>query len=288
MLIGLYLPIVQLVPLMFLMVPLMIMALKLETVRFWVHYFAVMLIIYLLMGMLAGPLAVISLLFVIPAFAMAQVYKRKQPARTAVTAGIIGMIGVMLIALLLTSAGGINVMKEFGQFMKESVQTFPTLTQGLLTEAYLEEYVSLVVRMLPMLIITMAVFYAFVTHAAVRFLLRKSDQSIPRLRPIREWRLPKSLVWYYLIALVLQMVFRNADKDTLIFTVLVNLIPLLMFAFAIQAIGFLFYWAHVKGWGKLLPIAGIVLFVLVPPLHTVYSLFGVFDVAFPLRDRLQK
>ena len=66
--------------------------------------------------------------------------------------------------------------------------------------------------------------------------------------------------------------------------ILWNLIPLLTFAFAVQAISFLFYVVHVKNWNRALPLIGIALAFVMPG---IVSLLGVFDVAFDLRRRLR-
>jgi uncharacterized protein YybS (DUF2232 family) len=97
--------------------------------------------------------------------------------------------------------------------------------------------------------------------------------------------LPKSFIWIYVIALVLEM-FAKDTKST-VFTLVLNLLPLLSTAFAIQAIAFLFFVAHAKGWNKVLPILGIVLLLVFPPAFFLLSLLGVFDVAFPVRDRIK-
>ncbi|WP_166245837.1 DUF2232 domain-containing protein [Paenibacillus turpanensis] len=292
MLLGVYIPLLQFIPLALLMVPTVILAVKLETIRFWVHYFVVMIVLYLLLGVYAGPLAVVSLLFIVPSYIMGRMYKRNQPARSVITTGIVSIIGVSLLALLLTSAGGINITKEFANFMHEGIQTFPNLMKTMLTEQqlneYVDQYVTVTVRMLPFLIIIGATVYSFLTHGVVRLLQRRSNPDFPKLQPLREWRLPKSIVWYYLIALFLELIFRNADTSSLMFTILVNLIPLLMLAFAVQAIGFVFFAAHVKGWGRLLPIGSIILLLIAPFLMTIYSILGVFDVVMPLRERMQK
>jgi uncharacterized protein YybS (DUF2232 family) len=126
-----------------------------------------------------------------------------------------------------------------------------------------------------------------VSHGISRWLLNKTGEGIPGLRPMREWMLQKSLVWIYLVVFVLDL-FVNPASISLISTLLMNAMPLLMLAFAIQAICFLFFVAHTNKWKPILPIVAIILVCFMPPLFIVYSLLGVFDVAFPIRERFKK
>ena len=133
--------------------------------------------------------------------------------------------------------------------------------------------------MIPASMFGYALFVAVITHWLGRLLLQRSEEALPSFPPVHEWMLPKSLVWYYAIAMLLNFLFRF-EQGTLLYTVLVNLIPVLTFVFAVQAIAFLFYITHVKKWNKALPVIGILTFPLTSP---YLSILGVFDVGFGLR-----
>jgi uncharacterized protein YybS (DUF2232 family) len=141
------------------------------------------------------------------------------------------------------------------------------------------------VQMLPYFLILFSCYYAIVTYWISRKLLTGMGEQLPRLAPMKSWMLPRSLVWYYFIALLLDLVVTKSP-DSAIATVLANLIPILMIAFSIQAIGFLFFMIEHRRWSKGWPIAGMVLMVIFPPIQYILSFLGVFDVAFQLRKRI--
>lgn len=67
--------------------------------------------------------------------------------------------------------------------------------------------------------------------------------------------------------------------------ILYNIVPILTFAFCVQAVSFLFFITDVKGWNRSIPIIGIVASLFLPSL---ISLLGLFDIMFELRKKFQK
>ncbi|MFB6365807.1 DUF2232 domain-containing protein [Paenibacillus elgii] len=286
LLLSIFLPPLSLITAALLMVPVLIMYVKLGTRRFLVHYIVSLAIVYFVASLLAGWLGAllvsVSIFFLPPVIQMGNLYKKRAAARTVLTAGTLTLLGELLLTLVVCSMFGLNPIGSMKRFMIESMQTLPVQVQGMMAIDK-DVLVQLMVQMLPLYMIGFSLFYAVISHWLARKVLVRSGESIPAFRPVKDWMLPKSFVWLYLLALILEMFVK--DSRSMIFTVLLNLLPLLMAAFAIQAIAFLFFFAHVKRWNKTLPIMGIFL-LLLPPAYFMFSLLGVFDVAFPIRDRM--
>lgn len=270
----------------FLLVPVLMLYVKTSTKRFVVSYVLSLFVVFILTQWLGLYLVTIALFILPPVLVMGNLYKRKAPARSVLTAGIVTILAESLLGLVLGFALGLDPVSKFKQFMIDSIATMPQSIQEILPKDQ-DWYVSFIVQVIPLYLIFMALFLTFVTHGVTRWFLNKSGEGIPGLRPMREWMLPKSLVWIYLIAFVLEL-FTKPDSSSLISTLLMNAMPLLMLVFAIQAIGFLFYVAHANKWKPILPVVAIILLVIISPLFFVYSLLGVFDVAFPIRERFKK
>lgn len=109
---------------------------------------------------------------------------------------------------------------------------------------------------------------------------------LPSFPPIRDWKMPRSFVWYYLIALFADMLVPK-ETGSFMATAIVNLVPLFMVAFAVQGISFLFFLGYIKRkmW---IPWTGVAVVIFISPLFSAFSLLGVFDTAFPIRDRFRK
>lgn len=270
----------------FLMIPVLLLYVKSSTKRFALLYVLSLLIVYLLTGLHGMFLLSVSLFFLPPVLVMGNLYKRKAAARTVLTAGTVTLLAESLLSLVIGYTLGFDPIAKFKLFMTDYVTTMPTALRELLPKDQ-DWYVNLMVQVIPLYLIFFALFYAFVSHGISRWLLNKTGEGIPGLRPMRERMLPRSFVWIYLLAFIIDL-FVDPASNSLIATLLMNLLPLLVLAFAIQAICFLFFVVHANKWKPILPIIAIVLVCFMPPFLFVYSLLGVFDVAFPIRERFKK
>lgn len=267
----------------FMMIPGLVLFMLLERNAFLLHYAAVLLLFFVITGSFGWPIILISLFFMIPTVVMGTLYKKDTPAHTVITAGIITWLALLVLVILLVSLFGPNVVDVVREFMVESIHTVPEALRQDLPEGLIDQVITMMTQTIPLYMITMAFWFVVITHALGNRLLKALGVEVSRMKPVREWMLPKSLVWYYLVALLLDL-FTVKDSQSILVMILWNLIPLLTFAFAVQAISFLFYVVHVKNWNRALPLIGIALAFVMPG---IVSLLGVFDVAFDLRRRLR-
>nr|WP_240762557.1 DUF2232 domain-containing protein [Paenibacillus thalictri] len=274
----------------FIMIPLLYMYVRTNIKLFAAHYAVALILVYILTGLVfpgwfGALLLAIALFFLPPVIQMGNLYKKKAPARSVMTVGAVTLLCELLLSLVISYGFGFNWVEKMKQFMRESLDTLPASLKGMIPmDADL--VVQLTAQMLPLYMIGFSLFYAVFTHWLARKALVRSGEMIPAFRPVREWMLPRSFVWYYLVALIMEYFVK--DPNSILFTILINLVPILSFAFALQGIALLFFIAYRKKWNKALPIIGIILFIVFPPTYFLLSLLGLFDVAFPLRDRLTK
>lgn len=290
LLLSIFFPPLSMVTVCLVMVPVLIMYVKLDVNRFIVHYAICLIVTYLMATILFvgwGGSMILSLsIFFLPAtIQMGNLYKKRASARSVITAGAVTLLVELLLVLIAITLFGMNPIGKMKQFMANSIQTISPQLQSMMGMDA-DEMIRLMVQMLPLYMIGFSVFYAVISHAIGRRILVHLGESIPAFKPIREWMLPKSLIWIYLLAMVLEMFVK--DTGSLVYTVLVNLLPLLTTIFSVQAVAFLFFIAHTRRWNKTLPIIGIIILVFFSPAYFVFSLLGIFDVAFPIRERLTR
>jgi uncharacterized protein YybS (DUF2232 family) len=269
------------------MIPIVVLFVQLSLPKFAAYYAAgLVLLLLILHGVSVIPIAV-SLFYLPTSVVMGLLYRRRTPARTVLTSGTVIMLAQLLLTLLIITLMGYNVMNELNQFMQESLSALPESMRGYITEEARQQVVHLVVRLLPLYFICYSVFVVSLTHTLARRVLNRNKLQIPGLRPIREWMLPKSLVWYFMVALILDF-FIPDDINSILTMILWNLIPLLTIAFSIQAIAFLFYVAYHRGMSRALPVAGIAAVIIFPFMQYIFSVLGVLDVAFGIRERIRR
>ncbi|MDF2960527.1 MAG: hypothetical protein K0S39_2262 [Paenibacillus sp.] len=290
LLLSVLLPVINMITFCLLMVPVLVQYVKLDTKRFLLYYGLSLAAVYIatslvFTGLVGVVLVAISLFFLPPVIQMGNLYKKRAPARTVLTVGVVTLLIEMLLSILVAYMFGLNLIAKMKQFMLESLGTLPDQLRSMLAMDE-DTLVQLMSQMLPLYMIGFSLFLIAVTHWLARKLLNRTGESIPGFKPVREWMLPRSFVWYYVIALFMEFFVR--DTSSIFFTLLLNLLPLLTAAFAVQAIAFLFYVAHSKHWNRTLPIVGIIVLLIFPPAYFMFSLLGVFDVAFPIRERMTR
>jgi uncharacterized protein YybS (DUF2232 family) len=271
----------------FLMVPVLVLYVKLDAKRFALFYTLSLAAVYALTAWIGPILVSISLFFLPPVIVMGNLYKKKAPAKTALTAGSVTLLGEALLTLVVGYALGFDPISRFHSFMADYVNSLPKAFMGMM-QVDTEQYVNLLIQVIPLDLILFAYYYAVVNHAVARRILNRMGEGMPAMKPLREWRLPKTFVWLYIGAFALDLVLPATDRS-MASTLLMNLLPLLLLAFTLQALSFLFFVAHEHHRTKALPIAAIaILVVMFPLLIFVYSLLGVLDAALPLRERFRK
>jgi uncharacterized protein YybS (DUF2232 family) len=271
----------------FLMVPVLVLYVRLDAKRFALFYALSLAAVYALTAWIGPILVSISLFFLPPVIVMGNLYKKKAPAKTALTAGSVTLLAEALLTLLIGYALGFDPISKFHSFMSDYVNSLPKTFMGMM-QVDTEQYVNLLVQVIPLDLILFSYYFAVVNHAAARRILNRMGEGLPAMKPLREWRLPKTFVWLYIGAFALDLVLPATDSS-MASTLLMNLLPLLLLAFTLQALSFLFFIAHEQHRSRALPITAIVvLIVMFPLLIFVYSLLGVIDAALPLRERFRK
>ncbi|NDI36928.1 DUF2232 domain-containing protein [Chengkuizengella sediminis] len=254
------------------LVPAIILAVTLNRKTLMIQYIISILICSFIFPTLSIGIVILSLFTLIPSIIMGDLYK-KESAGVTLLIGIITLLVLFVSALFVGSLLDLNLSRAMEELVNEAMSQYPELNQ-----ITTEQTLTMLKNMLPFYLIMSSLFIVVVSHWLSRMILQKMDIQIPKMKPIKDWKLPKSLLWYYLGALLLQL-FMNPEEGSYIMLITVNLIPLLTFIFSIQAISFLFYIADIKKW-RFIRIIGIVLF---PFLPLVFSFLGMLDIAFDIR-----
>lgn len=270
-----------------LIIPVMVLAVRETPLRLALHVIPAIAITYLLAGALSSVVLIIGLFFLPAGIVMGSLHQKHKSARAAITGGAVTLLAEMLVVLVITTLAGYNLVGAFREMSQSYLDTIQPLIQGAVSPEAEKVFIDMMIGMIPTLMIIMAVFWAFVTHGLGRVLLSATGTEISRLKPLREWMLPKSFVWIFLIVLLFNM-FADPTSKSILVTMAMNLYPLILFTFAIQALSFFFYITHVNKKSRALPIISILVLIFLPPAVFIYSFIGLFDVTFGLRERFRK
>nr|WP_253944965.1 DUF2232 domain-containing protein [Paenibacillus sp. NEAU-GSW1] len=265
------------------MVPYVVLYTMLSPRSFLLHLIPV----WAVAAILVGPsVLIVAVFFLVPSLVLGHFYRKKAAAGMALRRTFVTLLALLLLQLIAFEyVIGFSMIDQMSSVVRDTYAGLER--QKLLPADWNADYTELVIRLMiqsiPMAFIFVAFFYTVITHFLARRLLRASGVEAPGLPMAKDWMLPRVLFVYYLIAYVVNLVVPN-DSSSFLAVALMNLMPLMRYAFAIQAIGFFFFIAHERGWHKVFPILIAIPVLLFPPL----SLIGVIDVALPIRKAFKK
>lgn len=243
--------------------------------------------------LLSNPMIIlVAVFFMIPVVVMGHLYKKKASALKVVAMGTGTLLVEFLLAFLAITVifdfnlassieDTLNMMTAFMQNMADSELV---ATELVWSPEVAQQLSSLAARMTPFTMIVCSLLLAAVTHMIARPTLNSLGHAVPSFPPLRDWRLPRSLIWYYLATVLLMLFGSAALMEGFIGTILLNLSPMLNFLFMIQAASFFFFLAYHKKWNPAIPILLIIAMLFIPPL----KIAGILDIAAPLREMITR
>ncbi|WP_448766713.1 DUF2232 domain-containing protein, partial [Acinetobacter sp. AGC35] len=157
-----------------------------------------------------------------------------------------------------------DVMQMVMSPLEQLGATNPLMSDLNFTSEDVWQLSHMTIQMIPMALIVSSFVLAVITHSIVRPILNSMDYAVPKLKPAREWRLPRSFIWYYLIGVVIQLLSSGSDSGFMLM-ISANLLPLLRIGFMIQAFGFFFFVAYERKWNKTIPILLSLAVIVLPP-----------------------
>ncbi|MNI17423.1 hypothetical protein D3C73_707920 [compost metagenome] len=272
---------------LFMIIPAVVLFTTLNTKQFIIHILPVLLIV----GLITPVYVLIAVYFLIPALVMGRWYKKRSSAMSTLLAGMITILAEFLLLLLLGTAlfnfdltTYVNdVLQMVNSPLSELGAGNPLMSELKLSSEDVSTISHMTVQIIPMTLIISSFMIAVITHSIVRPILNSMEYAVPRMKPAREWRLPRSFIWYYLLGVVLSLLFGGGNSG---FMPMIsdNLLPLLRIAFIIQTIGFLFFLVYERKWSKVVALLLAIPVILMPGLWII----GIVDLAFPLRELVTK
>ncbi|WP_417898444.1 YybS family protein [Bacillus haimaensis] len=140
--------------------------------------------------------------------------------------------------------------------------------------------------LLPSGMVTIAFVFAFISQLITGFVLKRLKEPVQPFPPFRDFMLPKSLLWYYLIVILLSLM--EMEKGSALFLATMNLSYILMLLMTVQGMSFVFHFCHKRKIAKAIPIIMLILSFLIPPLLYIIRMVGIIDLGFDLRKRIKK
>ncbi|MFD6207435.1 YybS family protein [Peribacillus sp. NPDC060253] len=291
--ITIHVPIVGIITLFFLPIPFILVTIKQKLSWSLGYLFIASLLTILIATILSVPL---TLLMGATGIAIGYFLKKDKPMAPMFIGAVLVFLGGTLViyaaSVLITD---VNYIEESMVMVKESFDHSVGIMESFGQEPTeqvkkrLYESIDMLNTLMPSLFVLMSVIMVLLIFLAAHPILKRFSEKTLKWPHFRDLRLPKSLLWYYLITMLLAL-FVNTDKNSFVYMAITNLFFILQFFILLQGYSLIFYFAHVKSWAKAIPVSILVVSLLLPLpiITTVIRFLGIIDLGFPFREKIKK
>ncbi|GER67322.1 membrane protein [Weizmannia acidilactici] len=293
LLIALYVPLIRLVAIIFLVLPFIIFCSK-YPLKYIIVFSAVCLLVSALMGTVASlPVAV---LFGSTGFVMGYcIQLKKTKFFTYVASSLMFLTGMITIMFFSLKFFHLNIIAENLKTMQQSIEQSKAILSALGQEsAYKERFaqmadsVSLVYTVYLPSFLLLSAFIMVLILVAINFpIAKRFGVPAPKWNPFRELRLPKNILWYYIIVMAAYLLMR-ADTSSFLAKAVLNLMLIFQILILLQGYSLLNFFSYTKKWPKGIFALAVILSLMFSPLLYLVMIFGIMDLGFDFRQMIQR
>ncbi|HWL13831.1 MAG TPA: YybS family protein [Ureibacillus sp.] len=178
-----------------------------------------------------------------------------------------------------------DFIKESMTLMRESYEKSIELSQSLTGQTpmdaeTLQKMFDMVETVVPATITLGAFFYAFVFISCNLPMLKRFGVNVPKFNAFKNMRLPKSVLWYYLIILTINL-FISPESGTALYVICLNFSLILWMLLCLQGVSLIHFSLDAFGSPKFLKVLCAFMAI---PLYSFFVLIGILDLGFDIRS----
>ncbi|MGE0989154.1 YybS family protein [Bacillus sp. Gnz1/2] len=217
--------------------------------------------------------------------------KQKKPVEILMAGTLAYLIGIMLIYVASIKFFNIDLMKQMQNMFNESM----TQSEKIVTAAGMpisKEQKELFVQMndilqtvFPSILVMVSVCLSWITVIISGSVLRKLKHDVIPWPKFKDIQLPKSIVWYYVIFILLST-FIKVEPTSYLHMVFSNLYVIFALLLVLQGLTFIAFLAHSKGFTKGVPIISFIACMFIPMLFPLVTILGIIDLGISLRSKI--
>jgi uncharacterized protein YybS (DUF2232 family) len=288
LLITLYVPILSVISIFFLSTPFIIFGIRHGIKQSFVLLLASIVMTFLVGSIVSLP---IGLMFSVTGIIMAYFYRQKRQLFALIGGTISLLINFVLDYALSIVFLGVDLFSDVIQQTKSSVRetlaAFPSMDEEMkktMMEQMNEQF-DLLMNLLPSMFVIVSFMLAAIIHILNIGIIKRLKLNVGTITPFRDWKFPKSIIWYYLIATLLMLI--NLPKESFLNIALYNIVFVLQTVLLIQGFSFIFYFCHVKKLSKAVPVLIVIGTFILPILLYPVRILGIIDLGFNLREKIR-
>ncbi|MEH7375945.1 YybS family protein [Neobacillus drentensis] len=203
------------------------------------------------------------------------------------------MAGLVISYVVMVAFIKIDIIHELTVALNESVKSSEVMLKAMGREDQVEllkEQNALmlkqIVTLAPSALIFASILSSFITQWICFPIAKRFGVKVQPWGSFRNLVLPKSLLWYYLIALGMMLLF-HPQEGTYLYSVLINARYILETFIMLQGLALLFFIFHQKSVAKGLAVLVVILTFMIPIVRYIIMLLGITDLGFDFRKRFE-
>ncbi|MGF6953108.1 uncharacterized protein YybS (DUF2232 family) [Neobacillus sp. B4I6] len=203
------------------------------------------------------------------------------------------MAGLVISYVVMVAFMKIDIIHELTAALNESVKSSEAMLKAMGREDQVELLkkqnalmLKQIVTLAPGALIFASILSSFITQWICFPIAKRFGVNVQPWGSFRNLVLPKSLLWYYLIALGIMLLF-HPHEGTYLYSVLINARYILETFIMLQGLALLFFIFHQKSVAKGLAVLVVILTFMIPIVRYIIMLLGITDLGFDFRKRFE-
>ncbi|WP_142341911.1 YybS family protein [Bacillus wiedmannii] len=217
--------------------------------------------------------------------------KQKKPVEILMAGTLAYLIGIMLIYVASIKFFNIDLMKQMQNMLNESMaQSEKIVTAAGMPiskeqKELFAQFNDVLQTLFPSLLVMVSVCFSWITIMISGSVLRKLKHDVITWPKFKDIQLPKSIVWYYVIFILLST-FIKVEPTSYLHMVFPNLYVIFALLLVLQGLTFIAFLAHSKGFTKGVPIISFIVCMFIPMLFPLVTILGIIDLGISLRSKI--
>ncbi|WP_042354563.1 YybS family protein [Bacillus rubiinfantis] len=211
-----------------------------------------------------------------------------------VSSSVMFVIGLVIMYVVSAAIFNFDIIHELTRVLQESNKMTQDLLQSMGQTEQIEQLnkqnaamIKMLKTLAPSLLIIASIVSVFVIQWICFPIIKRFGINVQPWGHFRNLSLPKSLLWYYLIALAINILGHPAE-GTYLYTVIINAIYILELFMVIQGLACIFYIFYQRSVAKGLGVGVAILAFMIPAVHYIIMIVGITDLGFDFRKRFEK
>lgn len=286
-----YIPFLSLLSAIFLLLPFL-----LYSAKYSLKYSFLLLIGGIIVSGLVGTLLLIPVAIAYGTTGMVIGYciqKKKSKSMMFIAASIMFLLNTIAQYVISIVFFKIDVLKDSIKMVRTSIEKsmniLNTVDKGS-ADQMMEMFnavIDSVTTLLPSLLVITSFLVVWILISINLPIAKRFQIEVPKWNSFRDLQLPKSVLWYYLITIILTIILKPT-QGSFENTALVNLNFILQLLMLLQGFSFLYFYSYEKKWSKAVPVLIIIFSFLLFPLQYIIRILGIMDLGFNLRQMINR